>query len=365
MPRSLPDPAGLAFGAQYRSGGPNADVGGDWYDVLELPDGSTAVAVGDVMGKGVPAAVVMSEIRAALRAYAVLDPTPSVVLSRLDQLVASHAVPDQIVTVAYGLVSPDRSTMTLGIAGHPPPLVIPQGGPARILDGVLGPALGLGAGPWPDFDLELAPNTTLLLYSDGLVAARDRDLFSGLDELLAHVADLPHRRRRPRELCARLSELMSRDLSDDDVTILALAATPVGSTISRTLPLPADTTAPSIARRFIRETLDDWDVGPDLVDRAELCTSELVTNAVIHSGTTPEITAQLDAEFLTVLVHDEGGSRTVSPTDEQETLRVSGRGLTLVDALASAWSAEHSADGTTVWFELEREPAPLDLAAFE
>jgi anti-sigma regulatory factor (Ser/Thr protein kinase) len=155
---------------------------------------------------------------------------------------------------------------------------------------------------------------------------------------------------------------MGRDLNDDDVTMLTMAATPVGGTDSATLPLPADTTAPSIARRFVRETLGDWGVGPDLVERAELCTSELVTNAVIHSGTTPEITAQLDAEFLTVLVHDQGGSRTVAPTDEHETLRVSGRGLTLVDALAAAWSAEHSADGTTVWFELEREPAPVDLA---
>jgi anti-sigma regulatory factor (Ser/Thr protein kinase) len=156
---------------------------------------------------------------------------------------------------------------------------------------------------------------------------------------------------------------MEQELADDDVTVLAVAVTEVGVTLSAATPLPANATAPSIARRFIRETLADWAAPTDLVERAELCTSELVTNAVIHSGTTAEITAHLDDEFLTVLVHDQGSRGSVQQSEEGEALRVSGRGLTLVDALASTWSAEQGADGTTVWFEMEREPAELDLAA--
>jgi serine phosphatase RsbU (regulator of sigma subunit)/anti-sigma regulatory factor (Ser/Thr protein kinase) len=363
MPRALPDLPGLALGAHYSAGGPNADVGGDWYDVLELPDGSTVCVLGDVMGKGVPAAIVMSEIRSALRAYAILDATPSVVLARLDTLVASHAVPEQLVTVAYALVSGDRRTLTLGVAGHPPPLLVPGGDPVRVLDDDIGPALGLSAGPWTDVVLDLAPDTTMLLYSDGLVETRDQDLFRGIDEVVGHIDKLAARRRRPRELCARLGSLMEQELADDDVTVLAVAVTEVGVTLSAATPLPANATAPSIARRFIRETLADWAAPVDLVERAELCTSELVTNAVIHSGTTAEITAHLDDEFLTVLVHDQGSRGSVQQSEEGEALRVSGRGLTLVDALASTWSAEQGADGTTVWFEMEREPAELDLAA--
>src|SRR5436190_11737106 len=82
MPRTLPDLDGLELGAHYRPGGLNADVGGDWYDVVDLPDGSAAVALGDVMGKGTAAAVMMAEMRSALRAYALLDPAPPVVLER-------------------------------------------------------------------------------------------------------------------------------------------------------------------------------------------------------------------------------------------------------------------------------------------
>ena len=91
----------------------------------------------------------------------------------------------------------------------------------------------------------------------------------------------------------------------------------------------------------------------DLADAAELGVSELVTNAVIHSGTSPRVTAQLDDERLLVSVQDRGSSGTARRTEDHEPTDISGRGLMLVEALATAWSAEHSADGTTVWFELD------------
>jgi serine phosphatase RsbU (regulator of sigma subunit)/anti-sigma regulatory factor (Ser/Thr protein kinase) len=358
MPRSLPDLPGLDLGSYYRPGGLNADVGGDWYDVIDLPEGHTAVALGDVMGKGTRAAIVMSEIRAALRAYAVLDPSPSAVLSRLDAYVASQAVPEQLVTVAYGVVAPDRRTATYALAGHPPPLLVRGAEPAVALAEGTGSALGLGAGPWPETTVDLGPDTALLFYSDGVVAHRGRDLNAGIRELARHVDEIPRRRRQPRDLCARVAQLMTEDHADDDVTLLAVAVTSVTRTQRAAAPLPADPRAPGTARRFLRDTLADWGVDDDTLEAAELCVSELVTNAVIHTGTSSEVTAQLDPEFLTVTVRDGGGigavRRLEAPPDP---LTISGRGLGLVEALATAWSAEHGADGTTVWFEIERPAA--------
>ena len=99
MPESIPELIDLAMGAYYEPGGSGVDVGGDWYDVIPLSDGRVVVALGDVMGKGVPAAIVMGQVRSAMRAYALIDPAPSVMLSRLDTLVNSLGVPEQIVTV--------------------------------------------------------------------------------------------------------------------------------------------------------------------------------------------------------------------------------------------------------------------------
>jgi serine phosphatase RsbU (regulator of sigma subunit)/anti-sigma regulatory factor (Ser/Thr protein kinase) len=354
MPRSLPDLGGLELGAHYRPGGLNSDVGGDWYDVMALPDGSTAVAVGDVMGKGTGAAIVMSEMRASLRAYALLDPTPSVVLDRIDRLVTASAVPEQLMTLAYGVVSPDCSQMTFAVAGHPPPLLVAPGEAVRVLDEQSGSALGLAAGPWPEATVDLTGGRVLLLYSDGLVASRSRDLSAGIAELVAHLAGLPARRCHPRELCATLGQPVTGSGSDDDVTLLAVAAAAGDVRRARTR-LPADTTAPREARRFLTRTLQGWDVEEDALTVAEVCVSELATNAVIHTGTPAELTVRLDASFLTVLVRDGGGAGTVQHrTPGDDPLTVSGRGLDLVEAMSTAWAAEHGADGTTVWFEVER-----------
>jgi anti-sigma regulatory factor (Ser/Thr protein kinase) len=354
MPHSLPDVDRLTLGAHYSPGGRNVDVGGDWYDVLALPDGSVALALGDVMGKGVPAAIVMGEVRAAVRAYAVLDAAPSVVLRRLDSLLSSIVVPEQIVTLVYGVLSPDRRTFTYSVAGHPPPVVVPRNGSPTVLDDLPGPALmGIGRATWPEYRLGLDQGATLLLYSDGLVEARDLDLLDGVKQLCAHIESLPPRRRNPRDLCARLADLMWREDIDDDVTVLAAAVTAPGHARTAGVELPVDLTAPNRARRFVGEKLVEWGVPEEVTDTAQLCVSELVTNAIIHSGTGTEVTVRLDEEFVTVLVQDRGGHGTVQRAEHYDPMSVSGRGLTLVEALCTSWSAEHSADGTTVWFELE------------
>jgi serine phosphatase RsbU (regulator of sigma subunit)/anti-sigma regulatory factor (Ser/Thr protein kinase) len=357
MPHSLPELDGLALGSYYQPGGLNVDVGGDWYDVIELHDGSVVVALGDVMGKGVEAAIVMSEVRAAMRAYAILDATPGVVLDRLDRLVTSFAVPEQIVTMLYGLINPARTSMRLSIAGHPAPLMIPAVGMPTVLEGELGPALGLNAGPWPENTFTLAADSTVLFFSDGLVESRTVDLAHGIELLQSELAGMGPRRRNPRELCARLSERVRHEDADDDVTVLATAVTAARHEHSASTTLPADATAAGIARGFVTGNLAAWGVDDELAGIAELCVSELVTNAVIHSSTEPEVTVRMDDSTVLVLVHDHGNRGTVERMVEYDPMSVSGRGLTLVDALTTAWSAEHNADGTTVWFELELSPA--------
>ena len=147
---------------------------------------------------------------------------------------------------------------------------------------------------------------------------------------------------------------MTDGLTDDDVTLLAVGAAPAG-VLSASVRLPADNLAPRIARRFVRETLGGWATEDETLEAAELCVSELVTNAVIHTGTPAELVAHLDDQFLTVLVRDGGVDGAVEqPPAHEDPMMISGRGLTLVDAIATAWAAEHGADGTTVWFEIER-----------
>lgn len=357
MPPSLPEPRGLAVSAHYQPAALNSDAGGDWYDLFELPDGSVAFAVGDVMGRGVQAAILMGEVRTALHAYALVDATPSVVLSLLEGFVSAHTVTDQLVTVAYGLVSADRRTLTLSVAGHPPPLLVGPDGVPEHLDAGLGPALGFGAGPWADTAMALDLRDTVFLYSNGLVDGRQRDPLSDMAALSTAIGELPRRRRTPRDICVRAHEAMVGGASSDDVTMLAVGVTP--EAIRRAAAaLPADTTAPGLARRFLDETLTRWTVDEDVVSTAQLCVSELVTNAVIHTGTPPRMTVELDDECLTVLVLDHGGDGDVSVTGEVDPVRVSGRGLTLVDAVSSAWGVQQTPDGTTVWFELEVVEVP-------
>ena len=353
LPDSLPDLDGLAMGAYYEPGGPGVDVGGDWYDVVPLTDGQVAVALGDVMGKGVPAAVVMGQVRAALRAYALIDPEPSVVLERLDALVASLGVPEQIVTVAYGVLSADRTELAVAVAGHPAPVLATAGTTPRPVDVPAGPALGLRAGPWPAATTAVPPESLLLFFSDGLVETRSLQLESGVAELCERLAGTEPRRRHPRELCPRLADLMRRHDSDDDVAMLAVLST-VGMTLqTASAEFPSDSSAAPLARRALACWLADWQVDEDVAETALLCLSELVTNAIIHSGTSPRVSARLDAERLLVAVQDRGHRGVARRSEDHEPTDISGRGLMLVEALATAWSAEHSADGTTVWFELD------------
>jgi len=223
LPDRLPTLPRLVLEATYRPVAKNMEIGGDWYDAFRLADQRLAVAVGDVMGKGLTAAAGMGRVRNALRALALTDPRPAAVLGGLDRLFAATEQEEQVTTVAYLVIDPETGDGVLGNAGHLPALVL-EAGCAPRFDGVeAGTPLGW-ASPRKQHAFSLRPGSTAVFYSDGLVENRNRGLDAGLEELAAVAA------RADAELLARpgrfLEYLVERMLAgheqDDDVTVLVM-----------------------------------------------------------------------------------------------------------------------------------------------
>jgi len=223
LPDKLPSVPGLVMAARYLPVARNMEIGGDWYDAFWLADRRLAVAVGDVMGKGLVAAAGMGRVRNALRALALTDPRPAAVLGGLDRLFTATELEEQVTTVAYLVINPDDGEGVLGNAGHLPALVLDRGKEPRF-DGVeAGTPLGL-ASPRKQHPFSLPPGSTAVFYSDGLVENRSRGLDVGLDELAAVAA---HAEKGVRDQPERLLQyLVDRMLAgheqDDDVTVLVV-----------------------------------------------------------------------------------------------------------------------------------------------
>lgn len=223
LPDRLLEAPGLELAARFRAGSPDAEVGGDWYDVFGLPDGRLIMVVGDVMGKGVNAAAGMGRLRSALRALAHANPLPEAVLQGLDRVFSATEGEEQIATLVYLLVNPETRRAAIGGAGHLP-LVLRRAGQApELVDA------GSGSTPlgWPETrrqrTLELGPGDLVLAFTDGLVERRGYDI----DQGLAAVQDLV---RDPSgtldDLVDRVSSsLMADTLGRDDATVLAVRFT--------------------------------------------------------------------------------------------------------------------------------------------
>jgi PAS domain S-box-containing protein len=223
LPDQLPSVPGLVLRAMYRPVAKNMEIGGDWYDAFRLADQRLAVAVGDVMGKGLTAAAGMGRVRNALRALALTDPRPAAVLGGLDRLFSATEEEEQVTTVAYLVIDPETGTGVLGNAGHLPALVLEAGCAPRFDQVEAGTPLGW-ASPRKQHAFNLRPGSTAVFYSDGLVENRNRGLDTGLEDLAAVAA------RADEELLTRperfLEYLVERMLAgheqDDDVTVFVM-----------------------------------------------------------------------------------------------------------------------------------------------
>ncbi len=218
LPQQLPALPGVEVAARYYPGAAGVDVGGDWYDVFPAAGGSLAVVLGDVAGRGIEAAVVMGQLRMAVRAYALEERSPARVVQRVDRLLQSLDLVD-FATLAYGLWQPETQVLRLVLAGHPPPLVIRPNGDVDAPETVA--CVPLGAVPDGHFEetsLHLPPGSTVLLYSDGLIETRTLSLDVGLRRLRGVVRQAP---ASLEALCDHVVDTLAGD-SDDDVTFLAI-----------------------------------------------------------------------------------------------------------------------------------------------
>jgi integral membrane sensor domain MASE1/anti-sigma regulatory factor (Ser/Thr protein kinase) len=361
LPSRLPEIPGMEASVDFRPAGELHRVGGDFFDLFEVDDGSWAVVMGDVCGKGARAAAVTGLARYTLRAAAIQESRPSSILGLLNDAMLRQRSPEEFCTVAYTrleLGGADRVRVTVSSGGHPLPLVLRADGVVEPL-GRFGTLLGVVEEPeLTDFTAELANGDSLVLYTDGLTDAyapqrvvSPEDLVAIVESCAGHTAPEIARHIRGAVLDGGTHE--PRD--DIALLVLRLPARPqVQEREIRTV-LAREPHAASIARERIAEL--EPALGRVLMGNVRLLVSELVTNSVRHSQTGAadeiELRVAVFADRLRVEVSDRGAGfdRKVRVPERGSG---SGWGLYLVDQLADRWGVSRD-DSTRVWFEIDRD----------
>ncbi|AZS86354.1 PAS sensor protein [Streptomyces griseoviridis] len=352
LPQELEEPDDLRIAATYHPGGTETAVGGDWYDVITLGGGRTALVIGDVMGRGVRAAAVMGQLRTAVRAYARLDLPPHEVLQLLDGL-AAEIDPNQIATCVYAIHDPNEGRLVYASAGHLPILVRDESGVVQRADEPTGPPLGTGGWMHASGSIALGPGSTAVLYTDGLVERRDQDLDEGIAALERALAGATG---TPQVVCDRLvrSAGVTAD-HDDDVAVLVLqhpARTgPTGDLFrNAALELLGGIEAAPRARAFASGVLTSWRFPAELHDLGVLAASELVANSLQHGIPPMRLRLRRTDRRLIIEVTDGDDHlprrRRAEPADE------SGRGIAIVATIATNWGSRRTpGGGKAVWCE--------------
>ncbi len=343
LPRTAFDLEHLEVATYYRAGVEGTQVGGDWYDVIELGGGRTALVVGDVMGRGVRAAAVMGQLRAAVRAYARLDLPPADLLESLDGLVRDIGE-DQIVTCIYAVFDPADRCLRFANAGHLPPIVSSPGEVCRPIGGEENPPLGIGPFNMNQHTVSLASDARVLLYTDGLVERRGEDLDLGIEALVQHMAGITGPLNGVPE---ELASAMLPDGPDDDVAILVARVDPPSVDESLSARLEPVRSAVAVARHMVTTHLEARDLPGGLVADAVLVTSELVTNAVLHGRAPIDLRLRVEGSDVLVEVRDRAAHqpRKLRPHGDDE----HGRGLQIVAALSTRWGTRPTEQGKAVW----------------
>ncbi|MCD7444966.1 SpoIIE family protein phosphatase [Streptomyces lincolnensis] len=359
LPQELEEPDDLRVAATYHPGGTEAAVGGDWYDVITLGGGRTALVIGDVMGRGVRAAAVMGQLRTAVRAYARLDLPPHEVLQLLDGL-ATEIDANQIATCVYAIHDPNEGRLIYSSAGHLPILVRDESGAVQRADEPTGPPLGTGGWMHASGSIPLTPGSTAVLYTDGLVERRNEDLDEGIASLERALSGATG---TPQVVCDRLVRAAGVTAEhDDDVAVLVLqhpARTGPDSDLFRNaaLELLGGVEAAPRARAFASGVLTSWRFPAELHDLGVLAVSELVANSLQHG--TPPMRLRLRRTDRRLIVEVTDGDdhlprrRRAEPGDE------SGRGIAIVATIASNWGSRRTpGGGKAVWCEFALPKAP-------
>jgi serine phosphatase RsbU (regulator of sigma subunit)/anti-sigma regulatory factor (Ser/Thr protein kinase) len=359
LPFRLPHVPGLDLAARYVPGEAGA-VGGDWYDVLSLPGGRLGLVMGDVVGRGLRAAVVMGRLRSALRAYALESTDPAEVLTRLDRKL-QHYEPGETATVVYGVFEPSFERLTLSSAGHLPPLVAAPGAGADYVDVPIDPPLGVSVGVRRrSVTVEVDRGAVVCLYTDGLVERRRSGIDEGLDRLRTAVEAGPAEHVCGTAVAALVG---AGDTIDDDVAFLVVRR-PAGDA-ERQLDLVVDAQPSSVSqiRAIVRRWLVDVGAGPEDVADVLVAVGEACSNAVEHAygpgGGRVEVRLAFDGPDLVARVRDHGHWR-----DQRGCHR--GRGMNVMSQLVDDVRVERGPTGTEVVIRRRLRPDgadPIDATA--
>ncbi|WP_326694327.1 ATP-binding SpoIIE family protein phosphatase [Streptomyces sp. NBC_01766] len=352
LPQELEQPDDLRIAATYQPGGTDAAVGGDWYDVITLGAGRTALVIGDVMGRGVRAAAVMGQLRTAVRAYARLDLPPHEILQLLDGL-ASEIDPNQIATCLYAVHDPNEGRLVYASAGHLPVLVRDEDGTVRRAADPTGPPLGTGGYQHTSDSIALPPGSAAVLYTDGLVERRGEDIDEGVAALERALSGASG---APQVVCDRLIRSLGVTAEhDDDVAILVVQhpsrTGPAAELFhNAALDLLGGVEAASRARAFASGVLTSWRFPVELHDLGVLAASELVANSLQHG--TPPMRLRLRRTDRRLIIEVTDGDdhlprrRRAEPADE------AGRGISIIATIAASWGSRRTpGGGKAVWCE--------------
>ncbi|MEU1511714.1 SpoIIE family protein phosphatase [Streptomyces sp. NPDC005811] len=356
LPRTLPEQNALDIAYRYLPA--QAGVGGDWFDVLPLSGARVALVVGDVVGHGLHAAATMGRLRTAVHNFSALDLPPEELLGLLDELVTRidqdeasdgpHG-PVSGATCLYAIYDPVSRRCIVARAGHPPPALVHPDGRVEYPEVPAGLPLGLGGLPFETAELELAEGSRLVLYTDGLVEDRQRDIDTGLELLrtaLERTAD-----GTPEEACRGVLDALLPARPNDDIALIVARTRALGADRVAEWDVRVDPAAVGEVRSAVVRQLARWDL-EELSFTTELILSELVTNAIRY-GIAPVRVRLMRDRTLICEVSDASSTsphlRYAAMTDE------GGRGLFLVAQLTDRWGTRYTPTGKVIWAE---QPLP-------
>ncbi|MFJ9908438.1 SpoIIE family protein phosphatase [Streptomyces sp. NPDC101152] len=359
LPQVLTGGTALDVASAYLPADATDGVGGDWFDVIPLSGARVGLVIGDVVGHGITAAAAMGRLRTAVQTLADMELPPDELLAHLDDLVlrlsaertpegAAHGSTAAFLgaTCLYAVYDPVTGRCSMARAGHPPPVVVAPDGQVSFPEPPAGPPLGLGAMAFEATEIELAENSLIGLYTDGLIGGAAGDIERGmarLADVLAHSdGDLP-------TLCTSAVRRLVPAPQSDDIALLLARTHTLGADHVVSWEVPVDPAAVADLRSRATRQVEAWGLA-ELVLTTELVVSELVTNAIRYAEPPIHLRLLRDSH-LTCEVADASSTaprlRHARSTDE------GGRGLFLVAQLTDRWGARYTADGKIIWAEQE------------
>jgi PAS domain S-box-containing protein len=343
LPDRLPDVPGVTMAARYLPGADGTAVGGDWYDAVALPGGRVALAIGDVVGRGIEAATAMGQMRSALRAFLMQGDHTGAMADRLNRF-ALGLGDMMLTTVVLAVLDPATGLLRYTNAGHPPVLLVAPDGTPRYLEDAASPPMGVLDSPrYPQRTVQLEPGSTLVLYTDGVVETPTELLDLGLDRLLEGARDAG---TDVDALCDQLLDAARGPEGGrpDDVTLLVVRAE---ETLGERVAL--ESAGEAGALRSTRDTLRRWlaeaQATPEEVHDITMACNEACQNAIEHAHALGadlfDVLLERSGPHVAVTVRDRGQWKTTSSEDR-------GRGMDLMRALMDGVEVDPGGPGSTV-----------------